>query len=59
MVTYLQAQLEDLLIHFELNQAQMYGDASQMVPIHWEESGQVFIGEIELKDLELLDWAEG
>ncbi len=55
-MNYLKAQWQTRTIHFELTQAQMYGDENVIIPIHWENLGEVFVSELCLKDLADLDW---
>jgi hypothetical protein len=58
MTTHFQAKVEDRTIYFELTPAESY-QANKLIPIHWEESGQVFVGELMLDDLAELDWTTG
>lgn len=54
-VQFCKAQVEDRTIFFELAPSQFYGQGKQEVPIHWEDNGQVSIGEMSLEDIMTLD----
>jgi len=56
-VQYCKAQVEDRTIFFELTPDQIWsqGWRNETVPIHWEVEGQVFTGELLLKDILSLD----
>lgn len=56
--THFQTVVEDRTIYFELSASDQY-QGNKMIPIHWEESGQVFVGELALDDLATLDWERG
>jgi hypothetical protein len=49
------AIVEDRTIFFSLSTAQFYGEGDQVVPICWEVEGQVFVGEMDLADVNELD----
>lgn len=55
---YCQALVEDRTIYFELTPAQLYEDngSDDLVPICWEDEGQVFSGEMSLEDILTLDF---
>ena len=55
---HFRTQVEDRTIYFELSSSEMY-QSDKMIPIHWEEKGQVFVGELALDDLVTLDWERG
>ena len=54
-VQHYQAVVEDRTIFFELTAGQFYEKGEQTIPIHWEDKGQVFVGEMMLQDVFSLD----